>query len=462
MREYLESNPILWVKSGVLLAFLTRRMVELKNLQSMLSKIHPPNYKTLTCLIMHLIQHVPTNPSPKLGFLQDALVDIQFGPIIERFGLFFLHNLNLETGAVEELDTIDSQEAHNAIKSRNSKDASLHITNSCPTAIYPLGNAPWSQVVETMALNPELLVEEWIWNDFWGSHYVAGKLFIEFTVDMWLTVNPHVLKTDPPHPETLEDATRTWTLCSLKQTFTQCIFCPSNYNLSGPIHGRHTKGLCEMLSIFFPLAGDGEHPSDSVLISVWEPFKRHGYLSDYYQSLAGGGDKERLHNALLLIFNGLQCLPMSLAASGKSPGRIWDCHRGSVRFMTNPAYYRLECIGGPSHVSRRKAVKVKANKATIEARLAEEHSGIPAKRTGQQQREQRRAKRRAAKQVPAVQNVKKIPCALNIDGSSPPPCQSEHSPEECNAGSLHYPVTQRQASRVPSQRVQGGKLEVQK
>jgi hypothetical protein len=158
MAEYLQSDPILWVSSSTLLKFIRRRMVELQNVQLMLSKIHPPNYATVTCLLMHLIRHIPVNPLPKLGFLRDTLVDLQFGPVVEHFGMFFIHDIDLRSGFIRRIDAEDSLEAKEVMKHVLKVQQEM-VRNSCPTEVFPLGNAPsWSEVVKTMSYDPELLV----------------------------------------------------------------------------------------------------------------------------------------------------------------------------------------------------------------------------------------------------------------------------------------------------------------
>jgi hypothetical protein len=395
MRTYLEGNPILWVKSSVLLDFIDRRMVELKNLQLMLFKSPPTNYKTLTCLIMHLIQCIPTNPSPRYGFLRDALVQIRFSSVMHRFGAFFLHGLNVDIGTIEEVDLKDSREAQNAIKVVVRRKNLIQMPNTCPTLEYPLGKSPaWSQIVETFASNPQLLIKDWIWDEIWNHHTLASKLFIQFTVDIWLAVNPNFLCQPLPHPDTMEEAMATWAVASLTDVFTHCIFQPSNYGLTGAsIRGRPGKGFKEMVDTFFPTE---EVTRTYKKKSVWTPFVSTGYIKDYHIVCLkiGNNGREELHKALVHIFEGLQCLPMSLQASQKNGGKIWNSIRGSVRFITNPVYYCLDSIGANKKAAS-KAIKVKATAAVIESRLREEHHGVPTKVTTRQQRETRRAEKRA-------------------------------------------------------------------
>src|ERR1700684_507842 len=200
MHEYLQSKPILWVKSSVYLNFLTRRMQELKNLQVKLFKRPTSNYRTVTTLIMHLIRHTIITTKAAFKFLRDALVDINFRSIIGRHGMFFLHNLDLTTGKITDLPRYDSQEAEQVLKHAKMKRQPVEQTeNTCPTTHYPLGPAPaWSEVVANMSTQPELLIKEWMWDPTWGQHCRASRLFTLMTADMWLTVSDVALTTAAP------------------------------------------------------------------------------------------------------------------------------------------------------------------------------------------------------------------------------------------------------------------------
>jgi hypothetical protein len=460
MQEYLKSDPILWVHSSTLLRFIRQRLAELRNVQQLLSKIQPSNYATLTCIIMHLIRSVPSNPLEKAGFLRDALVDLQFGPVVERFGMFFIHDFHFSRGFIRGIDLEDSAEAKQIMKhvTRPQPDT---IKNSCPTEIFPLGHAPsWAEVSKTMAYDPELLIQPWVWEEGWGMDYTASSAFIKFTVDMWLSVNPSILQGEAPHPTTLQEAMETWTVSSLKSLFSHCTFIPSNYKLHGHINGRRTKGLPDMVDVFFPPEGSQARED-----SVWLPFIRSGYIAECNWMLGGGGNRDRakecLRQHLRIIFEGVQCLPLALPSTKKSRGKIWDVSHGSVRFLTNPIYYRLEEIGPPKKRHRRAGLKVKANAATIEARLAEEHIGIPFNITIKRNRYRRRVEKKLARskhRTSTIQAQKQVPHALDLESqSTSAPSHSPMSPMHTHPSAS--PATSERVQRRHSKRIMDRKVQ---
>ena len=86
--------------------------------------------------------------------------------------------------------------------------------------------------------------------------------------------------------------------------------------------------------------------------------------------------------------------------------------QGSIQFMTKSRYYRLEKIGPPIRTKTQTSIKVKAFTALIEAGLAEQYKGIPTKIARRQQRQHKRAqKRAAAKSSIGVLSVDKV-CVL--------------------------------------------------
>src|ERR1700728_3314532 len=103
------ATPILAVKTEVYFKFQIRRMKELQNVQTHLSKYRPANYGTMTAVLMHMIRHIPHSPVAQTGYLRDALRDLRFHEVMDRFGTFFLHDLDLEHATLFEIEQ-DSNE----------------------------------------------------------------------------------------------------------------------------------------------------------------------------------------------------------------------------------------------------------------------------------------------------------------------------------------------------------------
>src|ERR1700733_11057896 len=103
MRTYLEDRePILAVKSELYFGFQIRRVKELKNVQIHFSRYRPANYGTITSVLMHMLRHIPHSPAAQTGYLRDALRDLHFDKVMDKFGSFFLHDLDLENVILPE------------------------------------------------------------------------------------------------------------------------------------------------------------------------------------------------------------------------------------------------------------------------------------------------------------------------------------------------------------------------
>jgi hypothetical protein len=256
-----------------------------------------------------------------------------------------------------------------------------------------LGKSPsWNEIKDVMARNPMLFVREWEWDERWNSYHAASSLFIEFTIDIWITLRDDVFKQDRPHPECLQDAMAVWSVRSITDILSHVAFIPSNYNIPGArVCGKPIKGLNEMLSTFFPSQeAVSAYPSKN----VWKSLISEGYIQRYHHMLRQHY-KDTIDEALEMIFSGLQCLPMSYPATANGCGKLWDTKQGCIKFLTNPIYYRMESIGTTA-LPRKRTVKVKETGNMIQQRLVEEHEGIPAAEVAKQQRRKNWEERRCA------------------------------------------------------------------
>ena len=107
MAKVVESDPFLLVLSDVFFLWLARQLLELRNVQLVLARARPSNYRVTTTIIMHLICHTCHSPIIEKDYLWDALRDLRFEEIRETFGMFFLHDLNMDGKYISEIITED-------------------------------------------------------------------------------------------------------------------------------------------------------------------------------------------------------------------------------------------------------------------------------------------------------------------------------------------------------------------
>ena len=170
MDTYLEqANPILAVKSELYFKFQIRHMKELQNAQIHLSQYWPSNYGTITAVLVHMLRQIPHSPVAKTSYLCDALRDLHFYKVMDKFGTFFLHKWDLENASLPGIEQEDSNDCLLAmsrvkslrqIKEKRAVDTAL-LANEEPTEQFPMGNAPsWDEITSTMARNPKLLMSK--------------------------------------------------------------------------------------------------------------------------------------------------------------------------------------------------------------------------------------------------------------------------------------------------------------
>ena len=410
--------------------------------QLKLAKLKPPNYGILTAILMHLIRSVSVTPMRTPAYVNQALVSLNFGPMMERFGMGFLHDLDLEIGNISGVASEDDDVVKHAMKqARKSKARKVVVTP--PTdleANFPLGpSPPWTQVVSTICDEPASLMREWRWIDHWDSNETASGLFTQMTTDIWLILNEKVIYTPPgsPHPKTLKEAMEVWTIEFIQKTVICPTFKASNAGLQGGKTGQKQLSFSSMTDIFFPKPLDGA--ARSLRKSHWLPLINGGYIKRFhkYQNTYTEERFENLMVSLRLIFKNIQCLPMAQQVTIRSSGRIWKSLQGKVEFITNPEFYRLQSIGTTQRKTTSSS-RIKASNAVVITRLAEEHRGVPYK-------DARKTARRSARarnfRIPPSRSAKKSKAATttkdygsDCEGSESSEVGKDSEPNERKSG----------------------------
>ncbi|KZP12222.1 hypothetical protein FIBSPDRAFT_985742 [Athelia psychrophila] len=370
MTEYVTAHPMICVPLKVFFEFLRRRILDLQEVQRMVSKARPSNYGTVTTLIMHLIRCVCHAPTVALPHLNRTLRDLNYGPVVQRFGMFFIHGLQLEAGFIEGMDADDDEDCtkyYSKEMKRYKKKVGKHLTLPVnnPTvdlAVYPLGPKPsWEQWKAGMSSNPGLLVRPYVFDEIWaaGLNEDSTGLFKSFCREYVTTLRDDALRGEAPLPDTLEDAMNLWTVKIMGETVVSSGFQPSNHGVVGPFQGARHLSFSDQMFHFFP-------PSGSLALSepsVYSPFAKYGYLRFYYQTLGRSDvDAADVDRSLGEIFERLQVLPIV------NPGKtLWKSSKEQgILFWVNSTYFKLEEIGPKRRfVQRERGPIVKATATEI-------------------------------------------------------------------------------------------------
>ncbi|KAI6028031.1 hypothetical protein PISMIDRAFT_23207 [Pisolithus microcarpus 441] len=294
---FLASNAILWIPSKVWFELQARQVRALQMVQISLKELDPPNLGILTGIICHMIQCTPSTPITLDYHVCESVALLQFSRVCERFGLFFLSDLDMwKAPHLKEVWKCDDLEVLKLIQAKLMKpdghSAWPRIALDDDKERFPSRNMPtWSRQLSHLEL-------------------VVGKLFVQFTCQLWIQMEDAWLM-DPekrPEPMSLEDAVKCWTLNTTFKTIWACTFKPCNAEVPGSM----------------------------------EP----GYISEYHKLMKDRTVLEQLEvtNHLAKIFSLLQTFPDTTKGSAKTPGKTWRVEDERVVLVTNPKFYNFEGI----------------------------------------------------------------------------------------------------------------------
>jgi len=233
-------------------------------LQGILASLSPPNYGTISTIFIHLIRHLMVTPCISHQFLAQSLRDIQFEEVMMGFGMFFLHDLDLATIALSDIQEDDAEVrriygnaliAHGKTKAQQ-KVPPLALTTQAQQKDYPWGSSiAWKELQEILSTIPHQFLKA-VQFDHDTLHLLESKLlFTQFSQEIWLSIHPSYLKGGQcPHLDNFKSAIDLWTVEGLKTVITSCHIVPSGYALPGCPSRLipSQKSFQDRASLYFP------------------------------------------------------------------------------------------------------------------------------------------------------------------------------------------------------------------
>jgi hypothetical protein len=375
----MSSEPVLWLESKVWFTFLAKRVQVIRDTQRHLFSKDPANYGIMTGLFTYMLQSVIFTPTLVSSFVNESLALLRYRQVVDRFGMFFLHNLDLglekclpEVLSKDDLDVLSRLGVKLKKKSRPrmpSPDDNGEI--------FPLGKEPtWSAVQGSLRESPWVLMRAWSWSpELDNLDRVACRLFQLFTVHIWAALHD-TWRTDSDTvcPTTLKEALNCWTFQEIHRQTKMVTFIACNAGLCGIDESRRVRSFAERRELYFPPSLDG-------LSCHWETFATEpGYINEYHRicDKRSVEDIIRLNDHLEELLSNCQCLPNSCrgGSQGKS-GRdvVWDIKNKCVVILTNPLFYKLQKVGnGGQQRKMRRAPTHTAKKQLLVSFL--EHQGV--------------------------------------------------------------------------------------
>ncbi|KAF8057192.1 hypothetical protein FPV67DRAFT_1430596 [Lyophyllum atratum] len=359
-RDFLSSEPIIWIRSSVWFEFLRRRLRQLTYLQEMIHGFHLPNYGIISGLMSYLMQSVLSTPTMVNSYVRESLALLNFKASTDRHGMFFLHELNLSKDhiipGILQCDDLQVKRILGiAPKRRQNRRRPLDADEDS----YPLGSRPsWRQVQRSLESKPWELMRDWSWppelepymgvdgrdDDASPQQRAAGDIFVDFTRQLWLGLNPHwQSSSEKAFPENIKEALETWSVDAVAERVKDVKFLACNAGLEGNIPGKKHKSFLKRGSRYFRRNYGSQ-------IGFWSNIAEEGvgFGSTYVTMCEDLEDDEiqELDSHLGTLLSYCQCLPRS---SSKAP---WIVSQGQIQMDTNPRYYRLLSIGDGSALKR--------------------------------------------------------------------------------------------------------------
>jgi len=375
----LKSGAIVWIPSKIWFSFLAKRLRVLRDTQILLERREAPNYGIMTGILAYMMQSVIFTPTLVSPFVSESLDLLYYKQVVDRFGMFFLHDLDLtlENCLPSVLDRDDADVlGAMGVKARKKK-ARMPSPDTEDEDEFPIGKKPnWKQVERCLKERPWVLMKQWRWQPEWGDTLDrASQLFILFTVHMWASLNErwHAPGASAVHPTTLQEALEQWTIKGVHATAASVNYLACNAGLLGSVKGQRVKSFADRVDVYFPPIGEE-------LFGVWRPLGENpGYISEYREEMNGLNlvDAELLRDGLRQLLSHCQCLPNGRRGD-KFGGRnaIWEVNGSSVAVLTNPLFYKLERISmqGTKSIQKRRAPTHTGSKKLQQAML--EHRGV--------------------------------------------------------------------------------------
>ncbi|KAG1767526.1 hypothetical protein EDD22DRAFT_949981 [Suillus occidentalis] len=367
--EYLRSDPVLWIPSDLWFGFLARRVREIQRTQLAIVKRHPPNLGILTSILNHMLRCTITTPIIFDPHLRESLALLEYRNVVETAGMFFLQEFDLRSDTclydVQQQDdvTVLALMGANTKSQRARTAARLEMSRAdveSESEEFPIGRRPsWARLKSAVESSPALIMRPWVWPSILTpTDLHVGRLFVRCTMHLWLMLKDDIFQGLRPFPESLQEAMKCWTITSVTDTLAAVTFEACNVGLqdhTGVTPGRmgpRSKSFATRSSIFFPNP-QSPKKTNSQWSSLWTG---DGYIAEFHRLLKGMDEDEtkNLQDGLTEVFSNLHCLPASSAT-------VWRIKQSAIVFVTNPAFYKIECLGRAGQRDRAPAARRPVN-----------------------------------------------------------------------------------------------------
>jgi hypothetical protein len=334
---------------------------------------HPLNYGILTGIFAFMMQSVLFTPPEINTYVRESLNLLCFRETVERFGMFFLHDLDITLNdCLPEILKMDDADVYRSLKISPHRTRRIRLRdarNEPEVEVdgdqYPIGPTPtWAELEKAMENEPWSILRRWEWPEeldelarpdaYDNNISMAIDLFQSFTSQIWAILHPvwktSTADTAPFQPRNLKEALEFWTLDQLHKRLVSYVLQPCNAGLRGDIPGQRMQPFNERWRLYM------DPDASSAMGARWDTLREpYGLIGRYQNALKKLSpiDRDNLYTTLETLFSYCQCLPRT------SQKGVWAIDGEKVILLANPTYYKINAIRAgrsgrrkPTHTSK--------------------------------------------------------------------------------------------------------------
>ena len=297
------------------------------------------NYGVITSILTHIVQQIGITPIVMNEDLREDLKNLRFEATCNRFGCFFLHDLDLTNGRLPEVKDEDTRDSLGRLGITSAKKRRKNVP--APELLPSEDSLTWFQLKRLVnRADDQTKIKDFVFEDSWRESRNAQALFCQFTYEYWLPLGTEAFLPQLREPINVEEAMKLWTIKSIQERIVgenSYHLTPSADGLENNIPIRSKKQLFSLKrAAFFPSPNQTLTPK-----SEWAAFYKRGYVLKYHKQIEDSVDEGKLLNdSLDLIFQNLQILPLN-------PGRpcdvkkLWQWEGDELKLLLNSNYIQL-------------------------------------------------------------------------------------------------------------------------
>ncbi|KAG2116293.1 hypothetical protein DEU56DRAFT_761564 [Suillus clintonianus] len=393
-REYLKSDPVLWIPSKIWFELLRRRVREIQRTQISIVRKNPPNLGVLTGVLNHMLRSTTSTPIIYDSHVRESLALLEYRNILETAGMFFLHDFDINSDTcLTEVQQIDDVHvlALMGVNAKAQRDRAVSRTNvwqSTESELedYPLG--PHTNMDSTQGSHVKLACND---------HETLGVVtqIVQHST-LRRTFGGHGIR---PHPNSLQEAMKCWTITSIDDTLAAVAFEACNAGLNdstGVTPGRmgpKSRPFLDRCTLFFP-DPDAAHKDNTQWSGLWEG---DGYIAEFHRTMKAMDEDQQQ-----LLKQGLRERSKSVDAKERS-NRVHD----QSHILQDRLYWKGEARVQKRAPKARRTMKLIKGKRIFAADLMDSQ---PFDTDGNLRRKTERQKRRELqKQMTMAKKNKRVP-----------------------------------------------------